>query len=219
MRRLFRTVLPAAAIGLLLTNPASAEAVVNGGFETAGADPTDAVGWTQLEIAGAGDNGATANTDRTLVNPRTGTSAMLLEVSGSPLFGPVAEIQQLTTPGSVTAGELYDFELFATGVLGPGAVGSYAVQWFQDGVGPIGFASQGNYAVGPTYTQTLVEDLLAPSGADSVLIQVRMVTGAFTGAAGNATVDDVSFALVPEPASLTLLGLGTLGLIGRRRRG
>lgn len=194
-------------------------AVTNGGFEAG--TGADADNWNEIEIAG-GSMGAMATADRTASNVHTGDWAMQLNVTGAPDFGPVAEIQQQTSVGSVAAGQMYDFSFWATGTPGPGSVAFYEVLFF-DGDGSNGGGPQGSatglqtFALNSTYTEFGMSGLVAPAGADSVLIQIRLVTGAFDGAAGEAFIDDVSFSVVPAPSAAALLGLGAVGMMRRRR--
>ncbi len=193
--------------------------VVNGGFE-AGTGP-DADNWNQLEIFG-GTQGANSIVDRTTANVHTGQWAMNFEVTGAPDYGPVAEIQQVTSVGSVVAGQAYDFSFWAAGTPGPGSVGFYEVLWFDadgsNGGGPQGSATGlQNIGYGAAYAQFGMTGLIAPTGADSVLVQIRLVTGAFDGAAGQMSVDDVTFAAVPAPATAGLLALGGIAAVRRRR--
>ena len=194
---------------------ANANILGNGGFESGIGDDADS--WNQLEIMGGA---ATAATDRSSANPRTGNFAMALSVTGAGDFGPVSEIQQQTAVGSVTPGETYDFSFWATGIAGPGTVAFYEVSWFDgdgsNGGGPQGGTGLVNYDLNDTYTEFGTAGMVAPATADSVFIQIRIVTGAFDGAEGSAFIDDVSFSLVPAPGALALLGLA--GLAGRRRR-
>lgn len=212
------TTLMAALIAASAT-AASAGITTNGGFESGvGADADN---WNEIQIFG-GSMGAAASAERSMANPLSGDWAMDLSVTGAGDFGPVAEIQQQTLVGSVVGGESYDFSFWATGIAGPGSVAFYEVIWFDgdgsNGGGPQGSATGLNtFALNDTYTQFGQSDLLAPTGADSVLIQIRLVTGAFDGASGSATIDDVSFSVVPAPASLALLGLGGMCCARRRR--
>lgn len=198
--------------------PAAAEIAVNGGFET-GTGP-DADNWNEIEVAG-GTMGAVAVADRVNADAFSGDWSMALSVGGAADFGPVAEIQQQTVVGSVVGGAQYDFSFWAKGVAGPGSVGFYEVLWF-DGDGDMGGGPQGSatglqtYALNADYTQFTMTGLIAPTSADSVLIQIRLVTGAFDGASGSANIDDVSFTFVPAPASLA--AFAGLGLVATRRR-
>ena len=209
----------ASSAALLLGCGLAHAAVVNGGFESG--TGTNADNWNQIEVFG-GAQGAMASVDRSTMMPRTGTHAMDFSVIGAPDFGPVAEIQQQTAVGSVVGGGLYDFSFWAKGTPGPGSVAFYEILWF-DGDGSNGGGPQGSatglqaFGYGAAYAEVGMLNLLAPAGADSALIQIRLVTGAFDGAAGQMTVDDVSFAFVPAPGTIALAGLALLGA-GRRRR-
>jgi hypothetical protein len=59
-----------------------------------------------------------------------------------------------------------------------------------------------------------------PAGADTArLVYAIQSFGPGATDSGIAFVDDVSFAVIPEPSTMALLGLGTLALVIRRRRG
>ena len=204
----------------VVVSPAMGDLVQSGGFEAGTGE--DADGWNHLEIFGGT---ALSFTDRVSANGTTtaseGNEFMLLEVFGAPDFGPVSEIQQQTAAGSVMGGESYNFSFAGVGVPGPGSVAFYEVLWF-DGDGSNGGGVQGS-ATGLqvwNYTDSWdlfgMDDLVAPEAADSILIQIRLVTGAFEGAEGWAGVDAVSMAQIPAPGALALLGIAGLG--ARRRR-
>ena len=205
----------------LVASPAMGEIVANGSFESG--TGSDADSWNQLEIFGGS---ATSSTDR--IGPGFGLPAydgdayMRLGVTGASDYGPVSEIQQQTSVGSVNGGEAYNFSFASSGFAGPGTVAFYEVLWF-DGDGSNGGGPQGSatglqtFALGNDWAVTSLTDLVAPEFADSVLIQIRVVTGAFDGANGFAAIDAVSFAQVPAPGALALLGLAGLAN-GRRRR-
>ncbi|MCA9312387.1 MAG: hypothetical protein KDA21_14330 [Phycisphaerales bacterium] len=190
---------------------------VNGGFESG--TGTDADNWSQLEIFNGSGN---AMADRVMTNPASGDWHMAFSVTGAgDGFGPVAEIQQQTAVGSVNPGNSYDFSFLATGVAGPGSVAFYEVSWF-DGDGSNGGGPQGSatglqvFGLTPAYQSYGQSALVAPAGADSVFISIRIVTGAFDGAFGSMDVDDVSF--TPAPGALLVAGMSGCFMLGRRRR-
>lgn len=195
-----RHVFTASVLCGLTSMSAYGSAIINGGFESG--TGTDADNWNQLEIAGPP---STAVSDRDLTMPSTGLASLFLEVTGQDGGGgPVAEIQQQTLVGTITAGETYDFSFSSKGNAGPGTVPFYEVLWF-DGDGSNGGGPQGsatglqNFALGGSYAGNSSMGLLAPDGADSALVQIRLVTGAFTGATGFAYIDDVMLDVAGDP--------------------
>lgn len=201
-----------------LAATASAQ-LANGSFELGSG--IDADNWNELNIFG-GSQGALASAQRTQGDAFDGNWKISFNVTGAPDFGPVAEIQQLLSAGSVIGGETYNFSFWSKGIAGPGAVAFYEVLWFDadgsNGGGPQGTAS-GLEVINITtdYAQTSLTGVIAPTTADSALVQIRLVTGAFTGASGSLDVDAVSFTLVPAPAVAGLAGLAGIAA-GRRRR-
>ena len=195
---------------------AHANIALNGGFETGiGADADH---WNELAIFG----GSAASTAARVAGGHSGDWAIELSVTGAPDYGPVAEIQQQTAVGSVEAGTEFNFSFWASGTPGPGSVAFYEVLWFDgdasNGGGPQGSATGLQaFSFGDTWSEISFTGMVAPTGADSVLIQIRLVTGAFDGASGHMLVDDVSFAVVPAPAGVLALG-GLLGAAAARRR-
>lgn len=215
--------LAAAPAVCVAVSTATANIISNPGFELGTGDDADS--WTQLEIT-AGLGGVAA-TDRSNAAAGSGGFSMSLGVTGVVNDGPNAEIQQIPAAGSVVPGTEYDFSFLAQGVAGPGSVGFYEVSWFDadgsDGGGPQGSATGlQTYPLNPAFTPVAVTGLVAPPTADSVLVQIRLVTGAFDGASGSAFIDDVVFAaaapVIPEPTSVVLAGLAAVAVGARGSR-
>ena len=61
-------------------------------------------------------------------------------------------------------------------------------------------------------------NLTTPAGTDHVQVEFDAVVGAINGSSTTINLDDVSFAVVPEPTSLALLAIGAGSLAVRRRR-
>lgn len=183
-----------AALSLVLPTQAQ-NYVFNPGFEEGSAE--DATTWNQIEVSG-GTMGATAMVDRVMSDAQTGDYSMLLDVVGATDWGPNAEVQQQTAVGSVVTGQTYRFGFSSKGFAGPGTVASYDLLWF-DGDGSDGGGVKGsafgtlNFAMGGSYALNSHTGLVPAAGSDSVLIQIRVLTGAFDGAIGNASIDDVYF--------------------------
>lgn len=212
----------AAACTLISASPLfAANMLLNPGFEAGSG--TVATNWTQIE------NPDTANTqsaaDRVETLPHSGVASMRLSYSNSATPpGSNTEIQQVTPTGSIAPGQSYDFSFWGrrVGELGTGTV-VFAQVLFLDSDGSAGGGVKGG---SPLYQPDLTEsyqqfsftNILAPLGSDAAQISIRLAGGAVANSAATIHVDDVSFAAVPEPASLGLLALGAPLMMKRRRR-
>ena len=129
-----------------------------------------------------------------------------------------AYLFQAVTP--ITAGEDYTFSLWAkSAVQGTPANPGLYVTFMTDSWSYLdyGWASPTNglyntITVGDDWTQINFEAWTAPEGATLAFFCL----GARVSESGSILYDDVSMTLVPEPVTLSLLGLGALML--RRRK-
>jgi hypothetical protein len=217
------TAVCAVALSMGMTRSASADLLSNGGFETQGAgDATTAAGWN-LNFGGGI---APTNSIRDTNKPLAGSFDLHLTVTGSSAAnGPAANALStfnVGDPALVTPGVVYTLKYNTVGTFGPGAVLNTFIDWY-DGNGAllarnlkeVDATSSASY-ISHTDTDT------APANAVYFDAFFNFVTGAFDGASGDISIDNASFnppgGSSPEPASLSLLACGVVGLVARRRR-
>ncbi|MCB9849837.1 MAG: PEP-CTERM sorting domain-containing protein [Phycisphaerales bacterium] len=199
-------------------SPTWATVNLNPGFELGSAG--DADNWNELFFGG----GAGTITERTNLEPAAGDWHMMLHLAGTDPSGSHAEAQNQSPTFSVTPGSLYDFSFDAkrVGPLGVSVVAFYVVQWL-DSDGSHGGGVKGSTPL-TMFGGGLTEDYqtfgftgeAAAADADAALIKVYLDGGAILGASATVYVDNAALT-VPEPASLTLLGIGCLFATHRRR--
>jgi hypothetical protein len=156
---------------------------------------------------------------RTNDNPHSGSFnyEVLLASIGA---GPVVQFNQSAIP--VTGSSVYTFSFWADRLAGSaGDVEQYNIQWFNAGNGFVGQTGYQNFNPGANvYAQTLVNGVTAPATAATATIFLHFAGAAAPSLSATVDVDDVSFTTVPEPTTVTLVGLGLLGAIalGRKHR-
>lgn len=216
-----------AALMIAAPNNLNADIAANGGFETAGVGgATDSDMWGQF---------GTGVSERDSSNVASGSFAhrLFAEGSGMPGMGTaqnavvsqnsIADVGLLSLQESTMLTASFDW----AGNLGPGGV-AFGVLRILNGTGAIvadtGLQSLAN--TGGTYTNVNLGPLVVPAFAPSpndtyaAFLEISVASGAFDGSTAEGFVDNVVITgtVVPEPGTAALLGMGLLGLVGRRRR-
>ena len=192
------------AIAGLAVSASAMELTTNGGFETG-----DFTGWSLF------DNGTTqfVTTD----NPSTGSFAGALEnsIPATPSIIKQANIGI----GIVQAGDLIRVKFDARG---DAAAGGVAFAEFFSELDGGGTSKSDILGGGPLELtsdwQSFSFDVTAgPDVSGGVTLQLAAITGADSASVSNAYFDNASVEVVPEPATMTLLGLGALAALRRRK--
>jgi hypothetical protein len=181
--------------------------VLNPGFETG-----DLTSWST--------SGTDGQSTITVTNGLNGPSA---PGSYSAFMDNAAEglglvLDQNTANGTASPGTVnYSFDL----LLGQQANGGvFFVQIFADNSAsvPIGNSGLlGSYS--PASWTTVSGSFVAPANTDHLMIQFTASTGASAGSISSMYVDNVVLSQVPEPTTVTLVGLGLFGVfLGLRKR-
>ena len=205
-----KNLLAALAVVLLFASQATAQnnLVENPSFE----DPTVDMGsandvWFRF---GSAPNGVSSEST---VMPRTGSRHIALEMVGANQFAGVFQNLNMT----INPGQIVNFTGWAKNASGApfAATQEIKLEW------------QGT----PNPPQNRVDDLtlgsdyemfshtgVAPAGTTGLVVTYAI--SSFGPGQGDSLVylDDITVTIIPEPATVMLLGISLLGLIGLRRR-
>jgi len=192
----------------LAANAAALELAVNGGFETG-----DTTSWTPFvdspsTFSAEGTSPHSGSFNGKIENVVSGSAALVKQANVG--VGIVTPMQDITinfwARGSAEAGGVHFAELFSE-LDGGGTSKSEILSG-----GPL-FPPSDTVWTEYTFNTTLGSDV-----SGGVTLQFNAATGANIGSTATFEIDDVSISVVPEPASLALLGFAGLALVSRRRR-
>lgn len=195
----------------LAASAGAANLVVNGGFE----DPVTSDGPPFVGFWEALNGGAGSSSGNSATLPRTGLQSLELSIvnTDNTFAGAFQDV-------AVVSGLEYTLSGWHTSLSSPLDLDAeIRIEW-RDSVGNTEVSRTPNLSPVPTSVYSLFElTAEVPAGADTARLVYAIQT--FTGGPSNngtVYVDDISFALVPEPSSLILLGVGGLALVLMRRR-
>ncbi len=174
----------------------------NGGFENPSMVPAVTGEWQYVM-------GATRDSS----SPRTGLFAANLNNTAQAAN---ANVQQVTLPGSVLPGSTYVLSFWARASYGVSGIGQSQLA-FLNSAGNIlpGSPQFSNIPESAGYVR-YTQNFIAPANSSAIFLGFNAVTGAVSGASSQVFLDDVRFAVIPEPASITAIGL--VAAFMRRRR-
>lgn len=190
----------------------AANLLVNPGFE----DPVTVDGPPFVGFWEAFNNGAGSSSANSATLPRTGLQSLELSIvnTDNTFAGAFQDVTGLT------AGLDYIFSGWHASLSSPlDLTAEVRIEWRNSGSNTE-ISRTPNLTPVPSSSYSFFDLTAAvPVGADTARLVYAIQT--FTGGPSNngtVYVDDLSFAVVPEPSSLVLLGVGGLALVAMRRR-
>lgn len=205
-----------AAVAMLAIATAATQnsyaALMNAGFETGPlVDDGSGIGKWQ-PFSGDGFTLATSAQDTTM--PLTGTGHLALGIDN--LANSFAGLFQDV---SIAAGTPFTYSGYHKDNLGTNGAGIEIRVEYRDSVGDTEISRTDNLtpaSLGGDYEPFAIDDVI-PAGADTA--RVVYAIQSFGGAVDQSIfVDDTSVTIVPEPASIALIGLAGVAIASMRRR-
>jgi PEP-CTERM motif len=201
----------ALALFMLIASQASAQPnlVENPSFE----DPTVSMGsandvWFRF---GSGVNGTSSEST---AMPRTGSRHIALQTIGANQFAGVFQNLNMT----VNPGQIVNFTGFAKNASGAPFAATQEIKLEWQGTPNPPQNRLDDLTLGSDY-ETFSHTGIAPAGTTGLVVTYSISS---FGPGQNVTslvfLDDITVTIVPEPATVMLLGISLLGLIGLRRR-
>jgi hypothetical protein len=194
---------------------AAGNLLANSSFE----DPVTYDGAPFIGSWEAFSGGAGAVSANSTVTPRTGAKDLELTISGvnNTFAGAFQDVGGLTVGTEATFSGFHQTPNSSTSL---GVASEYRIEWRNSTLNTE--VSRVQLTVGPTGSQYAPFSVVAlvPAGADTARCVYAIQTFGGEpnpGDTGTIYLDDLSFVVTPEPASLTVLA-GAAGLLMRRRR-
>lgn len=212
MKRLLSATLAALAVTALATPAALAQnLLVNPGFEDpVTSDGPPFVGFWEV-FAGGG-----ASSSRDTVDPRNGAGHLAVSITADNTFAGAFQDVEGLSPG-----QLMDFSLWYKSTSLPfNVISEMRIEWRKVGQA-VEVGRTPNLTTPPTDMYSPLSLVAAvPAGADTarLVYAIQSFTNGSLPDLGTVYVDDASFTVVPEPATLALAVLSSLGLITLQRR-